>query len=177
MSVYTKTGDLGETSVMDPSQSLVRVSKTSPQIKAIGAVDELTSYLGVCISVADKTRQKALKEIVSHLYSVNALLAGSDIPFPKSAVTALEVSIDEMEARLPRLNHFILPTDNVLAAHLNMARALTRRAERAIIGSGVAMSPVVLAYINRLSDYLFTLVREVNEEAGTKVEPWIGKKI
>lgn len=167
MAIYTKRGDKGETSLYDStSRQNIRVSKDSRRINAIGAIDELNSYLGM--TSAD------LKEIQRDLFTIGSILAGAKLRFGKAKTKKLEKTIDKLEGKLPVLKNFILPGGSRLAAHLQYARALTRRAERQVVALSEVdkIKPEVLIYLNRLSDYLFMLARKANFDAEVKEEVW-----
>jgi ATP:cob(I)alamin adenosyltransferase len=159
MSVYTKTGDKGKTGIFNGK----RVSKSSKVIQAIGAVDELNSYLGVV---------GGLSEIQRNLFTINAIIARSDLAMPKDATKKLEREIDEMEGKLPVLGNFIIYSGTPRAVKLYYARALARRAERMLIAYGIQHTANILPYLNRLSDYLFTLARYTNFKKKVKEELW-----
>lgn len=160
MSVYTKTGDKGKTGIFNGK----RVSKSSKVIQAIGAIDELNSYLGVV---------GGLTEIQKNLFTINAIIAGSDPAIPKDAVKKLEREIDEMEGKMPVLANFIIYSGVSRATKLYFARALARRAERSLVDLGFKIYDLrILPYINRLSDYLFTLARYTNFKKKVKEEVW-----
>lgn len=176
MAIYTKRGDRGETALYDPlAASTKRIPKDSLIIGAIGAVDEANSFLGVVLSGnSDRNLQKILKEVQNNLFNVGAILAGARLRFPISKTKKLERVIDRLEAKLPVLKTFILPGGSETAANLFFARALVRRAERAIVALSKTQntSPQILIYINRLSDFLFMLAREQNAKTGMKEECW-----
>lgn len=142
---------------------------------AIGAIDEVNSYLGIILS--GTSRLKQLKDIQRNLFSIGSILAGAPLRFPKSKTKTLERQIDRIEGRLPVLKNFILPGGSGVGAKLFFARALARRAERALVklDRKTPLKPEILVYINRLSDYLFMLAREVNHEEGIKEEAWRGR--
>jgi cob(I)alamin adenosyltransferase len=175
MAIYTKKGDKGETSLYVGK----RVLKDSLVINAIGAIDELNSYFGVVISVSeDPQPKKILKDIQKDLLTIGSILSGSDLRFFKNRTTKLEKMIDELEGKLPPLKHFIIPGGTRVAAHLQYARSLVRRAERAVVALSKEekVKPQIFTYLNRLSDLVFMLAREVNYKMGVKEETWIGKK-
>lgn len=160
MSVYTKTGDKGETGTFAGK----RISKSSRLIAVIGAIDELNSYLGVVGSLTDIQR---------NLFTINSMLSGAKLEFPKDATKKLEREIDKMEAKLPTLTNFIIYSGTPRAIKLYYTRALARRAERALVDLGFKVYDLrILAYINRLSDYLFTLARYTNYKKKVKEEVW-----
>lgn len=161
MSVYTKTGDKGKTSNFGGK----RISKSSKIIQAIGAIDELNSYLGII---------GKLSEIQRNLFTINSILSGAKLMFPMDATKKLEREIDAMEAKMPVLANFIIYSGTGRATKIYYARALARRAERSLVSSSDEKHPNLdkLAYLNRLSDYLFTLARFTNFKAKIKEEVW-----
>jgi cob(I)alamin adenosyltransferase len=176
MAIYTKKGDKGETSLFDKeSRQNIRISKDSLRIRAIGALDEVNSYLGLCLSLSeDKKISKFLTNIQGNLFKVGAILAGAKLRFSTSKTLVLEKEMNRMEETLPTLKNFILPGGNVLAANLQVARTITRRAEREIVALSEVerVRPEILAYLNRLSDLLFMLARKVNFESKVKEKVW-----
>lgn len=185
MSLYTKKGDGGKTSILRKNRGKsIRLSKASPLIDAIGTIDEANSYLGV---VASNFKLKYLKrglkdaiikieEIQKSLFTVGSIIAGSEIPTNNLDVIKLEEEIDKIENALPKLEKFILPGGNLISAQLMFARTLIRRAERKIVflnnRSKIKSYRIIFMYINRLSDYLFVLARWVNFKAGVKEINW-----
>lgn len=160
MTVYTKTGDKGKTGTFSGK----RISKSSKVIQAIGAIDELNSYLGVIGGLTD---------IQKNLFTINSILSGAKIEFPKDATKKLEREIDEMEGKMPVLANFIIYSGVPRATKLYFARALARRAERSLVDLGFKIQDLrILPYINRLSDYLFTLARYTNFKKKVKEEVW-----
>lgn len=180
MAIYTKKGDKGTTSLYDPTNAqMKRVSKNSLWIWAIGSVDEVNSFLGICISLCqDKTLEKSLQRIQRDLLNIGSILSGSALKFPITRVEILEDYIDELESTLPVLKNFILPGGIPLAAHLQYVRALTRRAERRVVALSAVerVKPTVLQYINRLSDYFFMLARKINSDGGIVEDAWMKGK-
>jgi len=176
--IYTRTGDDGTTGLVDGS----RVSKTASRLHAIGEVDETNSALGVAIQslAADEGHSPLvieLRRIQNDLFDLGADIATPGeifVPSPMelrivaSQVEWLEAAIDNANAQLPPLTSFILPGGSVPAAYMHMARVTTRRAERALVAASldVAINPQALSYLNRLSDYLFTLCRLINASRG-----------
>lgn len=171
--IYTKTGDDGTTGLVDGS----RIAKNDPRMAAIGDVDELNSALGVAIcEIADTALTKALRTIQNDLFDLGADLAtpageGDDftpsemvLRVTPSQVERLESEIDALNDHLEPLTSFILPGGDKSAAAIHLARAIARRAERTAVGAAqvMAINPQALAYINRLSDYLFVLGRMLN---------------
>ena len=163
--IYTKTGDSGETGLGDGS----RVSKTSPRIAAIGAVDETNSAIGIARLDADGDSDAMLARIQNDLFDLGADLCRpetkeGDLRILDSQVTRLEKEIDTMNAALQPLQSFVLPGGTPAAAYLHLARTITRRAERAItsLAGSNPVNPSVIKYINRLSDHFFVLSRYLN---------------
>jgi len=180
MAIYTKRGDKGETSLYDAmSTQRIRVSKNSTKIHVLGSVDELNSFLGIIVSMSDdKKLGSILKEIQKNLFTIGSIMAGSNLRFYNSSTKKMEKIIDDLETSLPALQNFILPGGNSIAAHLHMARSIARRMERSLIElyETESVRPQILTYVNRLSDFLFMLARQVNFEKGTQEDVWIGRK-
>jgi cob(I)alamin adenosyltransferase len=174
--VYTRSGDAGETSLVDGS----RVSKADPRVAAYGDVDELNSLLGAArVGLTDAQLDDALGKIQNELFIVGADLASPlSIQVPRVAehhITDLERLIDLLLEELEPLREFILPGGTQLGATLHMARAVARRAERSVVTlssqSGQSgINEQALVYLNRLSDLLFVMARVVNKRAGVKEE-------
>lgn len=166
--LYTRTGDDGTTSLVGGT----RAPKDSARLEAYGTVDELNSWLGLIASMPSmpENRRNTLLEIQNRLFDIGAILATEPqsawqpVPLPSSAVEAIEAAIDEIDGQLPPLRQFILPGGHPAAARANIARTVARRAERRIIALNRAcpVQPEITAYINRLSDFLFALAREIN---------------
>jgi cob(I)alamin adenosyltransferase len=175
--IYTRAGDTGETSLGDGS----RVPKLDCRIGAFGTVDELNSWLGVVLAqtgLSDRLRAP-LQQIQNELFDVGADLC---VPFgvtdrlriDQAAVDRLEGLCDELNADLPTLKSFILPGGTEAAALLHVARTTCRRAERAALEADEdkGINPLVLAYLNRLSDFLFIAARTANADAGRDEPLW-----
>ena len=176
--IYTRTGDDGTTGLVDGS----RVSKTDARLHAIGEVDEANSALGVAIQAleadsGDPELIAGLRRIQNDLFDLGADIATPGESFEPSPmelrvvagqVDWLEAAIDAVNDQLPPLASFILPGGNAAAGHMHMARAITRRAERALVAASraVGINPQALKYLNRLSDYLFVLCRLINAGRG-----------
>ena len=188
--IYTRTGDDGSTGLVDGS----RVSKHSARVAAYGSVDEANSALGVARLHAGGDDLAMIDRIQNDLFDVGADLAtpgaewvpGSPAPeWPPlravaSQVARLEAEIDAMNADLAALNSFILPGGTPLSAHLHVARAIVRRAERdAVAAAGEApINPHAIHYLNRLSDHLFVMARHANrpESGGEGDILWVPAK-
>jgi cob(I)alamin adenosyltransferase len=168
--IYTRGGDKGETSLGDGT----RVSKLDPRIVAGGEVDELNSVLGWAVVVADGEVREVLGRVENELFDLGADLT---VPPEKEGLRVTQGQIDRLEAdcdafneRLEPLKSFVLPGGSELAARLFVARAVCRRAERAVPAADT--SPLVRVYLNRLSDLLFILARAANADAGQDEPLW-----
>ncbi|WP_374942076.1 cob(I)yrinic acid a,c-diamide adenosyltransferase [Sphingomonas sp.] len=177
--IYTRTGDDGTTGLVDGS----RVAKDSPRLVAIGDVDEANSAIGVAAAALDGSVAQALTRIQNDLFDLGADLATPGDDFTPSEmvlrivpeqVARLEREIDAMNEAMPPLTSFILPGGSTGAASLHLARAIVRRAERAAVAVGVGINPAALAYLNRLSDFLFVAARAVNQSGDGDVLWWPG---
>ncbi|MBX9795323.1 cob(I)yrinic acid a,c-diamide adenosyltransferase [Sphingomonas sp.] len=173
--IYTRTGDAGDTGLVDGS----RVAKDDARLAAMGDVDELNAAIGFAIIAlgADSDRAGELRRIQNDLFDLGADLAtpGDDfapgdmaLRIVPAQVSWLETALDAMNDTLPALTSFILPGGSAAAAALHLARTICRRAERAAVHAARAMpiNPAALAYLNRLSDYLFVAARDANRAAG-----------
>jgi cob(I)alamin adenosyltransferase len=178
--IYTRTGDAGKTSLIGGT----KVAKSNIRIESYGTVDELNSYLGL---VSDQISllevKKVLKEIQDRLFTIGSSLACDPdketklrIPDLHDAdITLLENEIDKMDERLPEMKSFILPGGSVAVSTTHIARCICRRAERICVSmqeSELFVEPLVIKYLNRLSDYLFMLARYVGFETGVPEIPW-----
>ncbi|MDI6797655.1 MAG: cob(I)yrinic acid a,c-diamide adenosyltransferase [Desulfatibacillaceae bacterium] len=177
MSIYTRNGDCGETSLFSGE----KVSKNNARVEAYGDVDELVSCLGMVRALAaNYETDLELKGVQQDLMTISAWLA-TDCKSPQrkhlapvnpGRVNALEKRIDEMDKTLPRLKGFVLPGGSPASACAHVARTVCRRAERKISGLYASLEPQppeagpILAYINRLSDFLFVLARSLNHAEG-----------
>ena len=177
--IYTKTGDAGETSLFDGT----RVPKTDPRVVAYGDVDELQATLGVsAASGLEPALAEMIVSIQRDLFALGARLADpahriaprvSKVVISDESVERLESWIDRLEAELPPLRHFILSGGSAAGASLHLARTVCRRAERAVLMLGAeAVEPIVLVYLNRLSDLLFVMARAANHRAGVTETEW-----
>jgi cob(I)alamin adenosyltransferase len=181
--IYTRTGDDGTTGLVDGS----RLPKHAARMEAIGAVDEANSALGLAaVALADGEFATPLYRIQNDLFDLGADLAtpageGDDfapsemvLRIVAAQVAWLESAIDDANARLEPLTSFVLPGGSDAAARLHVARASVRRAERAMTAMAAQMptNSEALAYINRLSDYLFVLARVANDDGRADVK-WV----
>ncbi|HLE96611.1 MAG TPA: cob(I)yrinic acid a,c-diamide adenosyltransferase [Candidatus Thermoplasmatota archaeon] len=176
--ISTGTGDRGTTGLADGS----RLAKTDPLFEAVGAVDEANDLLGVAAAIADPDTRATLQAFQRDLFTLGADLASPEsmrgaMRVTEEAVRRVEATTDRLEASLPPLTRFILPGGTPLAAHLQHARSVVRRAERLVWGlaARVKVNPEVLVYLNRLSDCLFLLARQANRKAGVPEPEWEGK--
>ena len=167
--IYTRTGDDGTTGLVDGS----RLPKHAARMEAVGAVDEANSALGLAIVSLTGDAARECTRIQNDLFDLGADLATPGDDFAPSEMVLrivaaqalwLETRIDAWNAALTPLTSFILPGGSDAAARLHVARASVRRAERAMtaLAASDPVNPAALAYINRLSDYLFVLARAVN---------------
>jgi len=174
MGIYTKKGDRGNTCLYGKSKN---VEKFSNRINSIGAIDELNSYLGVCISFSgDHLLTEKIKKIQNDLFVMGSVMGGSSLKFYKTRVKRLEEEVDDLEKKLPKLSNFIFPGGVPSGSMLHYARSLARKAEREIfkLNRKEKVSDGILEYANRLSDYLFVLARWENVKSGVKEELWKG---
>ena len=183
MRIYTRTGDQGETGLFGGE----RIRKDSLRVAAYGEVDELNAAVGLALATeCFGDLRQVLRRLQAELFTLGADLATpagegehGRVNIPRvtpEMVTALEGEIDRFEADLEPLRNFILPGGTVPAASLHVARAVCRRAERAVITLAAA-EPVgesVVPYLNRLSDLLFVLARAANAHAGQEETAWGG---
>ena len=182
MKVYTKTGDLGETSLLGGS----RVSKAELQIESYGTVDELNSYIGL---IRDQIwKQPLLEELIEiqdRLFTIGAHLANdkkkNKIKLPEiheKDVQRLEIEIDKMDSQLPPMKAFILPGGHTLVSYTHIARCVCRRAERKVVrlSENWEIAPIIIKYLNRLSDYLFLLGRKLSKDLGADEIEWEPRK-
>lgn len=178
MRVYTRTGDTGETSLA----SGTRISKDHPRLEAYGTIDELNAHIGVIqADIPDPLEKKRLTGIQNRVFVVSSFLAVDDPLFlerlprlNESDITDLEGAMDRMLDEMPPLKNFILPAGHALVAHCHVARTVCRRAERLMIRlhHEIDIDPILIKYINRLSDYLFVLARKCAYDLGVGETIW-----
>ena len=179
--VYTKTGDRGVTSLISGK----RVPKHDIRIKAYGTIDELIVWLGLIRDITTTTDIKAtLLEIQKQLMTIAAELSVESekelpknlIPIQPNAVKHIENKIDILAAELPLLKNFVIPGGHVLISYAHLARCVCRRAERCVteLDEEVSVSSTIIAYMNRLSDYFFTLSRTFALELDVEEIKWNG---
>jgi cob(I)alamin adenosyltransferase len=176
--IYTRTGDAGETSLFDGT----RVSKNDPRVETYGDVDELNAWLGLArASRVDPAIEPDIVQLQRDLFALGAQLADpADKLAPRvtkaiigdADVTRLEAAIDRLEAELPPLRRFILAGGTPAGAALHVARTVCRRAERRMVALDPPVDPVLLRYVNRLSDLLFVMARVVNHRGRVPETEW-----
>jgi cob(I)alamin adenosyltransferase len=180
MGVYTKIGDKGRTAFFGCGM----IQKDDPRIEALGAVDELNSIVGVTLSLADdKELREVLTKIQHNLFQVGADIAGSalekkSLPRITSAhILEIERAIDRIEEQLGMPTQFILPGGTKISSFLHLCRAITRRSERELVRAKrvIEISPDLMVYINRLSDFFYMLARQANNEVNVKEQQPIYK--
>ncbi len=179
MTIYTKKGDRGETTLFNSKTSeKVLVPKDSLRINAIGAIDEVNSYLGTISFDKEPWLKKIIEKLQEEFFTIGSMLAGANLRFYSTKTKHLEKQIDRMQKKLPAIKHFILPGGTLIGAQLCFARALVRKAERAVVALNKKeeIKPQILIYLNRLSDFLFVLARTVNKSRGVKEKYWQGAK-
>lgn len=181
MKIYTKTGDKGKTSLIGGT----KVPKNDIRIETYGTVDELNSWIGLINDqLADEALGKELKEIQDRLFTIGSSLATDGEKEPKMKlpdlhdgdVTLLEQSIDRMTVALPPMKHFILPGGHPTVSFIHIVRCVCRRAERLAVNMtehDLFVDERLIRYLNRLSDYLFTLARFAAQKLGVPEVAWL----
>ncbi len=179
MKIYTKKGDLGETSLIGGK----RVPKNDIKIESYGTVDELNSHIGLVRDQLEEDSEtfSTLLEIQDRLFTIGSQLAvsedGSSMKLPdisEADISFLENQIDKMNEELPEMRNFVLPGGHTTVSFCHVARCVCRRAERMV----VALQQIQpnyqqeVKYLNRLSDYLFVLARKLTKDLGAKESPW-----
>ena len=184
MKIYTRTGDEGQTKLYGG----VRVLKDDPRVAAYGTLDELNAAIGSALALDPESRLglDGLREVQEDLFVLGSRLAAADpermedrgsIPrLAQERIEALETWIDALDLELEPLDSFVLPGGAPAGAQLHVARTICRRAERSItslLSEQPELRLVVLPYVNRLSDLLFTLARAANARAGRPEDRWL----
>jgi len=182
MKVYTKKGDQGKTGLIGGT----RVSKANMRIDAYGTVDELNSYMGLLRdNLVDDTFKDELIFIQDRLFTLGSWMASdpdkSKMTLPEikvEDVEQLEASIDRMEAELEPMKFFVLPGGHQTVSFCHIARCVCRRAERLVVALDEVspQNPVILSFLNRLSDYLFVYSRYLTHKLNAEEIPWVPKK-
>jgi cob(I)alamin adenosyltransferase len=180
MKIYTKTGDKGTTSLIGGT----KVPKSHIRIEAYGTVDELNSWIGLCCDLTEDKKGKAmLREIQDRLFTIGSSLACDPEKEPKmkipdlkeADITLLENEIDMMNESLPVMKSFIIPGGHPAISNFHIARCICRRAERCCVRletENEEIEPIVIKYLNRLSDYLFVMARFAGLQLKTEEIPW-----
>ncbi len=178
--LYTGKGDGGDTGLFGCDQ---RISKSSAIAEALGTLDEVNSFLGVCkvksedleFVVAGKTFKEVLEEVQQHLFVIQAEVAGAEKTISKEMVVEMEMIINEAEKELPEIKTFFVSGGVQLAAMFDFARTLSRRAERRVVAVSeegvVKVGEHTLAFLNRLSSLLYAMARLTNHKSGITEEP------
>ena len=176
--IYTKQGDKGQTSLIGGT----RVPKYDDRVEAYGTIDELKSYIGIIRDLSeDKNVKDLLLLVQERLFTAESRVAvDSEEALKKMPelfekdIELLENRIDEMNEKLPSLTSFILPSGHILASHAHVARTICRRAERITLKAfpDGDVDPLVLKYLNRMSDFLFVLARKFANELGDGDVKW-----
>jgi cob(I)alamin adenosyltransferase len=182
MKIYTKTGDDGSTGLLGGP----RVRKSDARIDCYGNIDELNACIGWAAVSADSAAADLLRQVQNDLFVIGSHLALADGAAPPaslpaledSLVSRLEMQIDAAVAVLPALRNFVLPGGTELAARLHIARTVCRRAERRLVQFAMdrPVSPIILTFLNRLSDWLFVQARLANHLAGVADVAWPAAK-
>lgn len=170
MSIYTKTGDKGQTSLATGE----RVSKTDPRIETYGTADELNAYVGWLCAALDESSLPAIQLhwVQQRLFNLGAALSGAPGEWIGEAdVLCLEQWIDRWQEELPPLRAFILPAGGEVVCRAHVCRTVTRRLER-LMCALEECDPEWTKWVNRLSDYLFVLARVVAQQGGEKTQIW-----
>lgn len=180
MKIYTKTGDKGQTSLIGGT----RVWKNAIRIEAYGTVDELNAFIGNLwvLPIPGEVRE-FLQKIQFQLFTIGSNLATDQEATPLKAasvvettdIEALENEIDRMDLHLPALRYFVLPGGTQATAAAHICRTVTRRAERRVLDlqqGGMDVEPLIINYLNRLSDYFFTLSRYLSVSEGVEEFYW-----
>ena len=184
MKIYTKTGDKATTALFTGK----RVSKHHIRIESYGTIDELNSFLGLIRDQKiDVNSRKVLTVIQNKLFTVGAILAtepkkDNRLKIPRihsEDIEFLENEMDKMNESLPEMTHFILPGGHVTVSYCHISRTVCRRAERMIsyLHENEPVPDNLLAYVNRLSDYLFVLARKLSKDLQAEEVKWIPEKL
>ncbi len=170
--LYTRSGDNGTTSLIGGT----RVAKDNSRVEAYGTIDELNAHLGLlAVSLGEHPQRQIIEQIENTLFSIGVSLADEKGLYPinlEQQIATLENAIDTIEAALPQIKDFLLPGGNLSSAQANLCRTVCRRAERRLttLSNECKITHNVTAYINRISDYLFSLSRLLNDGTEKKWE-------
>lgn len=176
MSIYTRTGDTGSTSLFGGK----RVLKCEELVDVYGSIDELNSWVGlISAQCTVYSEQDFLKKIQSDLFTIGSTLAGwkGDLASLNVRIKEMEARIDVMEKDLSPIRNFILPGGSVLGARTHIVRAICRRVERQTVSllQKQPVDPVIVKYLNRLSDLFFMLARFINKKENVPEVVWKGE--
>jgi cob(I)alamin adenosyltransferase len=178
--IYTRTGDKGTTSLIGGT----KVPKSHLRIEAYGTTDELNSHIGLCRDLlSDEQSRKILLEVQDRIFTIGSSLACDPIKEPKmripdlkeTDVTLLENEMDRMTQSVSAMKFFILPGGNATLSHLHIARCICRRAERCCVRlelESLEVEPIIIKYLNRLSDYIFVLSRYTGHQMKVQEISW-----
>ncbi len=183
MKIYTRTGDDGTTGLIGGD----RVRKSDLRLDCYGTTDELNAAIGLIQVIAPDWLKPMLDPVQNELFVIGSYLAAPEndptalkyLPIlDESMIGRLEMQIDGFETELPKLKYFILPGGSELAARLHLARTVCRRCERLVVTFSWdrPINPVIVTYLNRLSDWLFVCSRLANHRAGVQDVPWVPNK-
>ena len=182
--IYTKTGDAGNTSLIGGT----KVSKSHIRIQAYGTLDELNAFIGLLNDqISDVHSRELILEIQDRLFTIGSFLAcdpnketSMKIPdLKESDIYLLENEIDHMNSKLPEMKSFILPGGNVAISTAHICRTICRRSERLIVELNEKEhlnQPLIIKYLNRLSDYFFVLARYIGHLSGVEEIKWVARK-
>jgi cob(I)alamin adenosyltransferase len=180
MKIYTKTGDSGKTSLIGGT----KVPKSDIRIESYGTIDELNSFIGLVNDhLKDDHSKGCLREIQDRLFTIGSSLACDPDKEPlmkipdlkETDIFFLEKEIDRMNEELPPMKNFILPSGHIAVSTIHVTRCVCRRAERICVNMQVHamfIEPLIIKYLNRLSDYLFVLGRYVAFKLNVEEVPW-----
>lgn len=182
MKIYTRTGDSGKTSLVEGT----RLSKAHERIEAYGTVDELNSFIGLLADQEAGVQYRLiLKSVQDKLFVIGANLASDPNrraeripPVKEGDISMLENAMDEMDAQLPELRHFVLPGGHPAVSLAHIARTICRRAERCVIklAADEEVPELIVPYLNRLSDFFFVLSRKICLDLGVEEVKWLPGK-
>lgn len=182
MKIYTKTGDAGTTALYGGA----RVSKADERVETYGTIDELNAHLGLLRDQeVNQARAPLFQEIQETLFVIGSHLAADPSkesmklpPLSEESVPHLEASIDALDADLPAMKYFILPGGHPAVSVCHVARCVCRRAERQVVrfSQHETVDPMIIVYLNRLSDWLFVLARAMGQQLGVDEIPWKPQK-
>lgn len=177
MKIYTKTGDKGKTRLV----SGTKISKSDARLNACGTIDELNAHIGMLFDLIEDENQKQVLDAIRNLLFVIGSNLADDAKSSKKLpylclddVSKLETNIDLMTEQLEPLKYFVLPGGHMIVSHCHIARTVCRRAERSLVALAeeTPVHELILIYINRLSDYLFTVGRFVSLKLGVQEIYW-----